>query len=120
MKDAAALSPRSESDVLGLSRPQARRRRLCMVVHGPYPIDEPRVACEVTAAASAGYEVHVVAMMREREPRVEVVEGATVFRLPVRHVRGSGVAAAIGEYIGFTLLASLIVARHTLRRGYDV
>ena len=36
--------------------------RVCMVVHGPYPIGEPRVARQARAATEAGFEVDLVAM----------------------------------------------------------
>jgi glycosyltransferase involved in cell wall biosynthesis len=89
--------------------------RLCMLVHGPYPIGEPRVAREVRVALEAGFEVDVVAMRRPGEPAQEWVEGAHVVRLPLSHRRGSGFLAALGEYLGFAALASLHLGRAVLR-----
>jgi len=91
-----------------------------MVVHGPYPVGEPRVAREVAAALAAGYAVDVVAMCRPGEPRRESVDGANVVRLPLSHHRGAGLPGMIAEYIGFTALASCVVAMLMLRRRYSV
>ena len=59
-----------------------RRRRLCMVVHGPYPVGEARVLRQARAAVDAGFEVDVVAMANPSEPRRSNVDGANVYRLP--------------------------------------
>jgi glycosyltransferase involved in cell wall biosynthesis len=91
-----------------------------MLVHGPYPIGEPRVEREAHAARSAGWDVDVIAMRRPGEPAREAVDGVTVVRLPLARVRGRGVAGTIREYVAFTALATVIVARRHLRRRYDV
>jgi glycosyltransferase involved in cell wall biosynthesis len=91
-----------------------------MLVHGPYPIGEPRVSREARAAVQAGYEVDVIAMRRPGEPRSEVVDGVRVIRLPLVHRRGGGIVAAALEYVGFTCLAALELAVPALRRRYDV
>jgi glycosyltransferase involved in cell wall biosynthesis len=91
-----------------------------MLVHGSYPIGEPRVEREAQAARSAGWEVDVVAMRRAHEPALEKVDGVTVVRLPLTHARGVGIGRIVGEYLAFTALATVIVARRHLRRRYDV
>jgi glycosyltransferase involved in cell wall biosynthesis len=91
-----------------------------MVVHGPYPVGEPRVAREVAAAIAAGYDVDVVAMHRKGEPRRESVDGANVVRLPLAHRRGAGIAGMVVEYAGFTALASCATAALMLRRRYEI
>jgi len=98
----------------------ASNRSLCMVVHGPYPIGEPRVTRQARAALEAGYEVDVVATRRDGEPATEVVDGVRVVRLPVEHRRGGGIGQILREYVGFTVLAALRVARLSLRRRYTV
>ena len=95
-----------------------RRRRLCMVVHGPYPIGEPRVTREAAVALEHGWEVDVVAMRRAGEPIRDVVDGARVLRLPLAHRRGGGVFRVAFEYVGFTVLATIVVALLALRRRY--
>src|SRR5262245_17913368 len=91
-----------------------------MVVHGPYPIGEPRVTRQARAALEAGFDVDVVATRRPDEPTSEVVDGVRVFRLPVEHRRGGGILWILREYLGFTLLATLKVARLSARRRYAV
>jgi glycosyltransferase involved in cell wall biosynthesis len=94
-------------------------KRLCMVVHSAYPGD-PRVAREVRAAVAAGFAVDVVATRSDGEAAHDEVDGATVYRLPIGHVRGGGAARVLIEYVGFTLLATLRVAERAIRRRYDI
>jgi glycosyltransferase involved in cell wall biosynthesis len=93
--------------------------RLCMVVHAAYPPD-PRVEREVRVAVEAGHEVDVVAMRDGDQPAREVVDGARVVRLPIAHRRGGGLARVLGEYAGFTALATGWIASRALRRRYAV
>jgi glycosyltransferase involved in cell wall biosynthesis len=95
-----------------------RARRLCMVLHGPYP--EPRVAREAAAAIAAGYAVDVVATRRTGEPAHESVDGVTVTRLPVRHVQGAGIGRVFGEYLVFATLATGVVGARAISQRYDV
>ena len=98
----------------------SRSRRLCMVVHGSYPLGEVRVAREALAAIEAGWEVDVIAMRKPGEKAVESVDGVTVIRLPLSRNRGAGVAAMAYEYLGYTLLASVKLAVRMPRRRYRV
>jgi glycosyltransferase involved in cell wall biosynthesis len=91
-----------------------------MVVHGPYPIGEPRVAREAAAALEDGYAVEVVALQRAGEPRREMVDGVLVTRLPIRHVRGGGIGHVLVEYLAFTAMATAVVGARAMRRRYDV
>lgn len=91
-----------------------------MVVHGPYPVGEPRVAREAAVACAEGFAVDVVAMRRKGEPAREVVDGVGVVRLPLEHRRDTGFARVVVEYVAFTLAVSLVVALRHLRRRYDV
>jgi glycosyltransferase involved in cell wall biosynthesis len=96
-----------------------RPPRLCMVVHGEYPGDV-RVARETRAAVAAGFAVDVVATRAAGEAAVESLAGVTVHRLPVVRRRGAGSARFLSEYLAFTILATLRVARIALRRRLDV
>ena len=95
-------------------------RRLCMLVHGPYPVGEGRVASEALAALDAGWEVDVVAMRKPGEPANEVVDGIRIFRLPMSHRQGAGVVGAVREYFGFTFLATARIAHLFRQRRYAV
>jgi glycosyltransferase involved in cell wall biosynthesis len=93
--------------------------RLCMVVHGDFPLD-PRVAREARAARAAGWRVDVVAMRRAGERRREIVEGSDVLRLPFSHRRGVGPALLLFEYVGFAVAATLVLAVRSITRRYTV
>lgn len=91
-----------------------------MVVHGPYPVGEPRVAREAQAAIDAGFEVDVVAMKALGETRSESVDGARVLRMPHLRSTRSGAGSLLYEYGGFSALAASRVARLHLARRYGV
>jgi glycosyltransferase involved in cell wall biosynthesis len=98
-----------------------KRPRICMLVHGPYPVGQPpRVVRAIAAAAQAGFAVDVIASLRPGELRREAVGDVDVTRLPVVHRRGIGAPAMLVEYGGFTMLATVILAWRTLRRRYSV
>jgi glycosyltransferase involved in cell wall biosynthesis len=80
-----------------------------MVVHARYPLGEPRVERESKSARDAGFDVTVVCLREPGERTHEVVDGISVLRLPVRHVRGRGITAMAVEYTVFTLAASAAV-----------
>jgi glycosyltransferase involved in cell wall biosynthesis len=90
-----------------------------MLLHGFFPM-EVRVAAEARAAVDGGFDVDVICLRRPEEPAIEDCDGATVYRLPLSHVRGAGPLAVVWEYVGFTILASVKAAQLTLRRRYDV
>ena len=97
----------------------ARAPRLCMVVHSDFPGDV-RVSREVAAAADAGFDVTVIALRRDGQPSREQIAGADVHRLPVSHRRGVSPLHLAVEYVTFTILAALQVAKLGLRRRFDV
>jgi glycosyltransferase involved in cell wall biosynthesis len=91
-----------------------------MVVHGPFPVGEPRVARQARAAMAAGYEVDVVCMTRRGEPESESLDGIRIHRLPLEHERGVGLGAVVREYVGFTVLAGWRLTGLARRRRYRV
>jgi glycosyltransferase involved in cell wall biosynthesis len=94
-------------------------RTLCMLVHGPYPLD-PRVVREARVALDEGYEVDVVATRQPGELPSEDVEGVRVIRLPVAHRMGRGAPRLLSEYVGFLILACARLARLAQKRRYAV
>jgi glycosyltransferase involved in cell wall biosynthesis len=91
-----------------------------MVLHGSYPVGESRATRQARAAVDAGWEVDVVALKRLGEPHRASVDGAEVFRLPLRHQRAAQFGHVLVEYLGFLGLAIPYVAWRSLRRRYDV
>ena len=90
-----------------------------MVVHSDFPRDV-RVVREVRVAVDAGFAVHVIATRREGEPRRQLVDGVDVHRLPISHRRGAGAFGVFVEYGAFAVLATLRLARLSMRRRFDV
>ena len=98
----------------------SRKRRLCMVIHGPYPMTEGRVAREALAAIDAGWEVDVVAVREPGDLAREIVDGVTIFRLPFSHTQGEGIFTTTLEYLAFMVVASAKLAALFRRRRYQV
>jgi glycosyltransferase involved in cell wall biosynthesis len=90
-----------------------------MVVHDHYPKDV-RVWRAARAAREAGWEVTVVCLRHPEEAPVEELEGVHVRRLGVEHRPGSKLRRMLFEYLAFTVLATLAVARLHLRRRQSV
>ncbi len=92
-----------------------------MLVHGPYPIGEPRVQRETRAAREAGWDVDVIAMRRPGEPDHETgAFGERICRLRVEHRRGLGALGVAREYLSFAVLASARLYALGRRRRYAV
>ena len=100
-------------------RDDARKPRLCMVVHAAYPQDV-RVFREARLAVREGYEVDVVALREDGQAAKEVVEDVQVVRVPVSHRRGASWVSMIAEYVSFCALAITVLARRSLSRPYDI
>jgi glycosyltransferase involved in cell wall biosynthesis len=99
---------------------EARRPRVCMIVHSYYPVGEPRAEREAIAAVEAGYDVDVICLRRSGEPAVETAGGITSIRLPVQHVRSSNARRSITEYTAFALRATIAVLKLRRRKAIDV
>lgn len=91
-----------------------------MVVHAYYPLGEPRVQREARAALGQGYEVSVLCLRQPGEAAREMVDGIDVHRLRLTHIRGAGLKRTALQYVAFTALATLVLARAALRRTFDV
>jgi len=87
-----------------------RAPRLLMLLHDYFP-EEPRVATEARAATAAGFDLTVVALRGPGEKSEEIVDGARVVRLPVRHEHGGAKFSLLGEYLRFTVLAAVHAVR---------
>ena len=95
------------------------RPRVCMVVHSHYPSD-PRVRRETEALVDEGWEVDVVCIPDGDEPASETVQGARIWRMPVKRNRFGSQLSYIAEYGRFFVAASLHVAREHVRRPFQV
>jgi glycosyltransferase involved in cell wall biosynthesis len=93
---------------------QQRKGAVCIVRHSSYPA-ELNVRREAEALLGDGYEVHVICLREEGQAAQEVVNGANVHRLPVRHRRGK-ISRYLFEYSAFFALASVELIRLLIRR----
>lgn len=94
------------------------RARVCLLRHGYFP-EDPRVRKETCALLEEGYEVDVICLRDEGEKPVEVWQGVTIYRLPVRHIRG-GIGQYLGEYLNFFLRATVKLGIAHLKRRYSL
>ncbi len=90
-----------------------------MLVHGPFPPD-PRVSRAVGVALAGGWDVDVLATRQPGQSPVERFDGARVIRLPIAHRWGAGALHTVREYLGFTMLATMRMARLAAQQRYSV
>ncbi|HEB53494.1 MAG TPA: glycosyltransferase WbuB, partial [bacterium] len=93
-----------------------RPLRVCMVVHAYYEGDA-RVRRYAESLAARGNEVDVLALRAPGKPAEERLRAVQVHRLPLSRRRG-GTLRYLFEYLWFTLLCGLVLARRC--RRYDV
>ncbi len=82
---------------------QVRPIRVCAITCDCYP-DDPTVRRTAEAAASAGFEYHVVCSMRDRQPSHEVCNGVHVHRIAIRRLTGVPVGRISGMPMGATIV----------------
>ena len=81
-------------------------RRLLMIVHSDYPVEEPRVRRQAEVAHRAGWDVDVLALASAGRPRKEIVDGVNVYRSRVAHTRRMSRWGLLSEYGRFWLDAA--------------
>jgi glycosyltransferase involved in cell wall biosynthesis len=89
--------------------------RICIVRQRDYY--ELAVRREAEALHDAGYEVDVVCLREPGGPAVEVDNGVTLHRLPLRRRRG-GVLGYLWDYFAFFVTATVAVGRLHLKHRY--
>jgi glycosyltransferase involved in cell wall biosynthesis len=87
-----------------------------MVVDNTWP--DFRVERESRALLAAGWEVDVVCLAEPGEPAVELVDGLTLHRLPVRRRRGEGIRVQLTEYVSFLVRSAIKVLSLDRSRRY--
>jgi len=91
-------------------------RRLLMIVHSDYPVEEGRVRRQAAAACRAGWSVDVFALASEGEPRREIIDGVAVYRSAVRRTRRMSRWGLVAEYGRFWLDAARFCTRARVYR----
>lgn len=92
--------------------------RVLVLRHGYYPQD-PRLRREIGALQSAGYGVDLICLRGPGEPARERVDGVSVWRAPLAHVRGGGLRY-LAEYGAFFAYAAVLASALDLRQPYPV
>ncbi|HVB58331.1 MAG TPA: glycosyltransferase [Candidatus Acidoferrales bacterium] len=99
--------------------PRLDGKRVGMVMLSHYPKDpRPRRAAE--ALVGAGARVDLICLtLDKQDARHEIVKGINVFRIPIRHSRGSGISYMF-EYSAFLLAAAVVLGWRSVVSGYDL
>lgn len=102
------------------SRSRELRQHHCMVVHAYYPLGETRVEREAMALLHQGIDVDVICLRHRNEPKIEVVKGVRVHRLPVKRRKGRGYVMQLFEYLMFFSHVFVHLPRLHLQKKFDV
>jgi glycosyltransferase involved in cell wall biosynthesis len=99
-------------------RPLAGRR--AAVVLYSYYASDPRPRRETEALHRAGMEVDVICLREHGdEPRLEVIDGVNVHRVPLKRRRAGRLTYAL-QYLSFLTSSTLLLSWWRLRRRYDL
>lgn len=79
---------------------------------------DTRLQREVEALVDSGHEVEVICLRGKGEPRWERRGALTIRRLPLEHSLGAGALRLLAEYIGFFIMAALVLSARHLRRRF--
>ena len=113
----ADLSPRDSSPSAACNE-RLKGKRVAVVMFSFYPND-PRPRRALEAMVREGMFVDLVCLRGEGSPAREVQGNVEVFRIPLKRRRG-GMLAYLCQYAAFILISSLILARRSFSRRYDV
>jgi glycosyltransferase involved in cell wall biosynthesis len=89
-----------------------------MIVHAYYPIGETRVEREALALHARGYSVDVICLRHGSELPCEVVDGITVYRLPVSRGTSRTLLTQVAEYLHFFWLVFFKLLQLYPRKRY--
>ena len=100
------------------NRWRLRGKRAAVLLFSYYPADpRPRRAAE--ALAMEGVTIEMVCLQKnQEEPRHEIINGVSVFRVPLRRQRG-GKTRYVGQYSAFILRSFVHLALRSVVRRYD-
>ena len=94
-------------------------KRICGVAYTHY-LTDPRVRRESEALAERGEMIDLFCLRKEGKPSIEQVNGVTIYRLPVSKYKGGNQLAYAVSYLLFTLVASLYITKHFLKKRYQI
>ena len=94
-------------------------KRVCIIKQSCFYPQNPVVGRNAETLVGHGYEVDVICPRKRGQAKRETIGGVNVYRLPGEHHRGSALRYLF-EYGSFFILASLELARLSLKKRYDV
>lgn len=96
----------------------SKRIDYCMVRHGYFPGDT-RELKHATAILEEGYSVDMICLREKNQKAIEIVQGVCVYRIPMKHKRGTVLRYVI-EYALSFMIMSVVVLYRFLRYRYKV
>ncbi len=97
----------------------ACRPTVLMIAYTNYRTD-PRVIREAEAAAGAGFEVDFIALRRDHDPPVELINGVRVIHLNQLRYRGDGLLRYLASYAEFFVRCFFRTTWLHLKKRYRV
>ena len=108
----------STNHILEKLRKRKYLKRVCILRHSYYPEDS-HVVRNAGTLKEAGYAVEVICLRNAGEKEKERIHGVQVYRLPVRHHRGSKIRYLF-EYSSFFLMSGFLLTFRGMTRPFDV
>jgi glycosyltransferase involved in cell wall biosynthesis len=93
--------------------------RVCMVTYSFYEGDT-RVIQYATALAGRGDQVDVLALRKEGDARLEVLQGVNVYRIQERKVNETSQFAYLFRILRFLFASALLLTKNQFSKRYDV
>jgi glycosyltransferase involved in cell wall biosynthesis len=91
---------------------------VCIIRHSYYP-EIPPTKRNAEALVSHGYKVDIICLRKKGQKSQEIINGVTVHRLPIEHLR-EGKLRYVYEYTFFFILAALKLNQLFLKRKFKV
>lgn len=96
------------------------KRHVCLLVFAYYPLGETLVQRQAEALCARGHTVDVIALRLPGETAQDILNGVTIYRVPVMRSPARRFADLLREYISFGFHAAVHAARLHRAQGYDL
>ena len=93
--------------------------RVCAITCDGYPQD-PLVRRTAEAAASAGYDYHVICSTKKGQKKYELFNGVHIHRMPLGRISARPLGSMLALWSIFAIVACVKVARLHLKTRFDV
>lgn len=92
-------------------------KNICIIKNGYF--DNPRVFRDANTLSSAGYKVDVICLNKGNEKMFEKIENINIYRIPIKHQRGSTLIY-FWEYSFFFSLTFILISLFYSLKRYSV